>query len=252
MKVLAITQARTGSSRLPNKVLKIIQGQTLLETHIERILQSKRIDKLVVATTTDTADDLIEKLLLEKNNLSVYRGSVNNVLDRFYQAAEPYRPEWIVRLTSDCPLLDPCLLDSIIDKAIEANVDYCSNTLMPTYPDGMDVEVCKFSALEKAWKEADLDSEKEHVTPYIHKNSTFNGKTLFTSFNYANNEDYSSVRLTVDEQADFEVIQKLIEELGKDKNWKAYADQYLNDQSIKDINHYIIRNEGYAKSLHKD
>jgi spore coat polysaccharide biosynthesis protein SpsF len=174
------------------------------------------------------------------------------VLDRYYQAAKPEQPDWVVRLTSDCPLIDAELMDKIIDKAIELDVDYCSNTLDPTYPDGMDSEVFKFSALEKAWHEAELNSEKEHVTPYIHKNSSFHNKKPFISYNYANNVSYEKVRLTVDEPVDFEVISEIIGKLGLDKDWKTYADYYLTNDTINALNGNITRNEGYITSLKKD
>ena len=248
IKVLAITQARTGSSRLPNKVLKEIDGRSLLAIHLDRILKSKRIDQLIVATTVAPADDVIADIAA-KIHLPFFKGSINNVLDRFYQAANVYKPSLVVRLTSDCPLIDASLIDRIIDKAIETDVDYCSNTLKPTFPDGMDIEVFKFTALEKAWKEATLDSEKEHVTPYIHKNSTFHDKKLFTSYNFENETNYENVRLTVDEQSDFEVISRLIERLGIDKDWKAYADYYLSNNNVKEINTHIERNAGYRTNL---
>jgi len=251
MKIIAITQARCGSTRLPNKVLKEIKGETLLGIHLNRILKSKKIDQLLVATTTDAADDAIEKVA-DDMGLPFYRGSVNNVLDRYYQAAKKHNPDWVVRLTSDCPLIDASLIDKIIDKAIELDVDYCSNTLDPTYPDGMDTEVFKYSALEKAWHEAGLNSEREHVTPYIHKNSSFHHKSLFTSYNYANDVNYGNVRLTVDEPADFEVIKHVVENLGLDKGWKIYADYYLEDKTINELNGNITRNEGYTASLKKD
>jgi spore coat polysaccharide biosynthesis protein SpsF len=251
MKIIVITQARCGSTRLPNKVLKQINGETLLGIHLKRILRSRKINLLIVATTTDQADDAIIEIA-NKAGTTSYRGSINNVLDRFYQAAKPYHPDWVVRLTSDCPLIDPDLMDAIIDKTLELDVDYCSNSLNPTYPDGMDVEVFKYSALEKAWNEATLDSEKEHVTPYIHKNSSFNNKDLFTSYNFANNVNYENVRLTVDEQKDFDVVSGLILKLGTNEGWKTYADYYLQDNIIKNLNSDIERNEGYIKSIQKD
>lgn len=251
MKILAITQARTGSSRLPDKVLKTVNGQTLLALHLERILKSSRISGLLVATTTDPRDELIETEAA-RAGVPVYRGSVTNVLDRFYQAARPYQPEWVVRLTSDCPLIDPVLLDRIIDTALEKGVDYCSNTLQPSFPDGMDAEVFRFAALEKAWREAELDSDKEHVTPYIHRNSDQRGNSLFRACNFANIADYSQVRLTVDEEADFRVIRLLIEKGGTDKDWKTYADLYRSDPDIQQLNAHIKRNEGYFKSIQDD
>lgn len=251
MKILAITQARTGSTRLPNKVMKIIGGKTVLSIHIERLLRSKLLDQVVIATTIDKADDVIEEVATF-HKLPCFRGSIQNVLDRYYQAAKPYNPEWVVRITSDCPLIDAVLMDEIIQKAIELNYDYVSNTLHPTYPNGMDVEVFKFSALEKAWKEATLNSDREHVTPYIHRNSSFNNKSLFTSFNFENKIDYENVRLTLDEPADLEVITIIIEKLGLDKDWKTYGDFYRSNSEIKTINERIDRNEGYNKSLKED
>jgi spore coat polysaccharide biosynthesis protein SpsF (cytidylyltransferase family) len=246
MNVLAITQARTGSTRLPGKVLKKVGDQTLLEIHFERILKSKRIDQLLVATTIAPEDEAIAGLA-SAHGLPFYRGSIHNVLNRFYLAASPYQPLWMVRLTSDCPLIDPQLIDTVIEKALDLDVDYCSNTLDPTFPDGMDIEVFKFAAFERAWLEATLASDTEHVTPYIHRNSSFNGKDLFQSFNVSNPENYSDVRLTVDEASDFEVISLLIEKLGTDKGWKTYADYYRTNDLINGINKHIGRNEGYQK-----
>jgi len=251
MEVLAITQARSGSTRLPNKVLKTIGGFTLLEIHLQRIQKSSKIDKLLVATTVDELDTRIVEIA-KNNGLPFYQGSIDNVLDRFYQAAKEFQPKWVVRLTSDCPLIDAKLIDSIIDYAIEKDVDYCSNTLNPTFPDGMDIEVFKFSALEKAWKEAKLDSEKEHVTPFIHKNSTFNGLDLFVSCNYESDKNFADVRLTVDEPEDFEVVKLIIEKIGLDKDWKEYTDFYLSNKEINELNGSSKRNEGYDKSLKED
>lgn len=248
MNVLAITQARTGSTRLPGKVLKRVGDKTLLDIHFDRIRQSQKIDQLLVATTIAPEDEAIVELA-SAQGLPVYRGSVSNVLDRFYQAALPYKPEWIVRLTSDCPLIDPQVIDMIIRTAIETDMDYCSNTLEPTFPDGMDVEVFKFSALEKAWRDATSTSDKEHVTPYIHQNSSFFEKALFRSCNIPCAIDYSDVRLTVDEASDLEVITLLIEQLGTGKDWKSYADYYRTNDLVNGINKHIKRNEGYDNSL---
>ncbi len=249
MKVLAITQARTGSSRLPGKVLKTINNQSLLEIHLGRILRSRLIGQLIVATTVEKDDDAIVSVA-SAMHVPSYRGSVNNVLDRFYQAALPYQPEWVVRLTSDCPLMDPALLDEMIGFTIEKDVDYCSNGLQPSFPDGLDVEVFKFKALEKAWMEASLNSDKEHVTPYIYNNSSFRQKQLFSAANFAyHGANYDQVRLTVDELADFEVIRALVEKLGTACDWKTYADHYLSEDLVKGMNQHITRNEGYTKSL---
>ena len=169
MNVIAISQARTGSTRFPNKILQKVNGESLLSIHIRRIKNSKKINFIIIATTNKKGDDVVEE---EANNLSVkcFRGSEEDVLDRFYQAAKPYNADYVVRLTSDCPLIDPNLIDKIIKIAIKSEVDYCSNTLVESYPDGQDIEVFSFSSLEKAWNESKLNSERDHVTPYMKKN----------------------------------------------------------------------------------
>lgn len=251
MKVLAITQARVGSTRLPEKIIKTINGETLLAIHLKRILQSKLITVLKVATTHE---DGVEQITDICNTCGVgyYQGSLNDVLDRFYQTALPEKPEWVVRLTSDCPLIDPAVIDKVIQAAISNNLDYTSNTLNPTYPDGIDVEVFKFSALEKAHTDAILTSEREHVTPYIWKNSDLKGGTLFKAFSLENEEDLSAIRLTVDTAEDFEVIKKLIEIEGTQKDWKTYVNTLNNNPEIKAINQKYIRNEGYEKSINSE
>src|SRR5882672_5656637 len=174
MRVIAVTQARMSSTRLPGKVMKRIGNVTLLELHIQRILKSKKVDQLVLATTISKEDISIVEVG-NKLKVASYRGSVDDVLDRFYQSLKGMNPNYVVRLTSDCPLIDAELIDKIVQYTIDNKLDYCSNTLDPKYPDGQDVEVFTFAALTKAWNEAKLASEREHVTPYIWKNSTFKG-----------------------------------------------------------------------------
>lgn len=246
LKVVAITQARVGSTRLPNKVLKKINNKTLLEIHLNRIKKSRRIHKLIVATTVDIKDDAIVNICNEMQ-LPYYRGSEHNVLDRFYQAASREVPTHIVRITSDCPLIDPILLDEVVDFTIENNLDYGSNILIENFPDGQDIEVMKFSALEYAWKNAEKAYEKEHVTPYIRENSTFVGGNLFRSDNFSSSKKYGGVRMTVDEQKDFEVISQLIDSLGTECRWFEYADYYETNQNINKLNSNIKRNEGFRK-----
>jgi len=251
MKILAITQARIGSTRLPEKIIKTINGKTLLEIHLNRILHSKLITKLKVATTLEAdAIKIIE--ICDKLSIETYRGSLNNVLERFYMTALPETPDWVVRLTSDCPLIDPIEIDRVINHAISNNFDYVSNVLNPTFPDGMDTEIFKFSALEKAWKEAKLTSETEHVTPYIWKNSTYNGGTLFTSDCVMNDEDFSDIRMTVDTLEDFQVIEGLVKLLGTDKPWREYVNALHEHPEIRILNEHFTRNEGYEKSINDD
>lgn len=251
MKILAITQARVGSTRLPEKILKTINGKTLLEIHLKRILRSKMISKLKVATTIEPAADKIVAIAT-KLGIEVYKGSVTNVLERFYQTALPEKPDWVVRLTSDCPLIDSVEIDRVVNHALNNDLDYVSNTLDPTYPDGLDTEVFKFSALEKAYREAKETSEQEHVTPYIWKNSTFKGGALFRSDCVINKVDYSNIRLTVDRLEDFMVIEELVKLLGTEKPWMDYVVALKNHPEILQLNAGFRRNEGYEITMKKE
>lgn len=251
MKILAITQARYGSSRLPAKILKEVNGKSLLEIHLERILKSKLISKLKVATTIEDGADIIVGIA-SKLKVESYKGSIDDVLQRFYETAKPELPDYVVRLTSDCPLIDPNVIDIVIKTCIETGSDYASNTLSPTYPDGVDVEVFKFSALEKAYIEATLKSDREHVTPYIWRNSTFKGGKLFESINVESTDDYSKSRITVDTLEDFLLIEALIANLGIEKSFVEYIDYLEKNKNIKELNNQHVRNEGYDRSLLND
>ena len=244
-KVVLITQARTGSTRLPGKVLMEINQEPLLIIHLNRIRKAKNVDKIIVATTDNVVDKIIREIS-EQNNFYCFAGSEDDVLDRFYQSVKDERPKWIVRVTSDCPLIDPNLIDAVISCALVNDVDYCSTGIIENFPDGQDVEVFKFNAMERAWKEASLLSEREHVTPYIR-----NAKNGFTCLDFPCCDDYSKVRMTVDEKVDFDVIEQLIFALGKDGSWLDYT-KYLLNTNISDLNAGVIRNEGYIKSLKKD
>lgn len=251
MKVLAITQARMGSTRFPGKIMQKVNDRTLLQMHIDRIRASQSIDALLVATTVQEGDKELVPYA-ESLGCLAYAGSEDDVLDRFYQGALQHRPEWCVRLTSDCPLVDPELITTIVEHAISRDVDYCSNTLVEHFPDGQDIEVFKFSALEKAWCEAQLTSEREHVTPYIKTNSSFFGKEAFKSENFPCEADYNKVRFCVDEEIDLKVIQKLVDLCGFEADWMTYTRTYLEHPEISALNAEIIRNEGYLKSLKED
>ena len=249
-KIILITQARTGSTRLPGKILKEIKGKSLLEIHLERLKKCKNVSEIIVATTTNIEDELIYNKSIELG-VSSYRGSELNVLDRFYKSIENKNPDWIVRVTSDCPLIDPKLVDDVIAFAIKNNKDYVTNTLIEHFPDGQDVEVFKYSALKKAWEKANLNSEREHVTPYIRNNSDFKGASLFTALNYTCASNYSKIRMTVDETRDFDLIKVLINNLGTDKTWLEYTNHIIKN-NLNKINNSITRNEGLLKSIKND
>ena len=247
LNTVLITQARSGSTRLPGKILKEINSESLLEIHLKRLNKCKIISKIIVATTDKNEDKAIYDYAIDRG-FNSFRGSESDVLDRFYQAVRNEKPDWIVRVTSDCPLIDPFLVDKLINFAHNNNRDYCSNTLIENYPDGQDIEVFKFSALESAWKNANLSSEREHVTPYIRNNSDFKGASLFTALNYPCDSNFSMIRMTVDESIDFDLIKTLINDLGTDKTWLEYTNHIIKNDLNK-IYKSINRNEGYLKSI---
>lgn len=251
MKILALTQARFGSSRFPGKILRKIDDHTLLEIHLTRLLQSKKVTQVMVATTIEEEANAIVKIS-KTLGIKSYQGSLDDVLARFYHAASSETPDFVVRLTSDCPLIDPVVIDQIVDKCIEGDWDYASNTMVPTFPDGIDVEVFKFSVLTDAFKNATLLSDREHVTPYIWRNSTAMGGDMFRSFNFSNDKDYSKLRMTVDIPEDLELIERLTKQLGFDKSWIEYVRLLQENPDIMQINSKEERNQGYYKSLKND
>ncbi len=247
--VLAITQARMSSTRLPGKVMLEINGKTLLELHVLRIKKSQKINRHVVAISDKKSDDVLEAFC-KAHNIECYRGSENDVLDRFYKVCKIIQPKHIVRLTADCPLIDAAVVDQIIDMYAGSKFDYVSNTIHPSFPDGLDAEVFSFKVLERAWKEASLKSDREHVTPYLWRNSDLKGGNLFTSGDFRCDTDYSKFRLTVDEKEDFLLIEKLVKELGHEKSWMDYVN-FISKNNIN-FNTGFQRNEGYTQSLKKD
>ena len=208
MKNLAIIQARLSSSRLPGKVLKKVLGKPIILYQLERVLKSKLINKVIIATSIEKSDDDLCKLCL-KNNIDFYRGSLNDVLSRFYNTYKQFGPsENIIRLTGDCPLIDPKIIDKVILKHLNSNFDYTSNTIQPSWPDGFDVEVINSKILEVVNKNAKTPYDREHVTSYIYKN-----KQTFKLQNISNSRDWSKIRLTLDFKEDFELIKTIISEL---------------------------------------
>lgn len=250
IRTILVTQARSGSTRLPGKVLKEVGGKSLLQIHLERLNKCSKVSEIIVATTLNKEDSIIYKKAIEWG-FNAARGSELDVLDRFYQAVKDKKADWIVRVTSDCPLIDPNLVDEVITFVQENEVDYGSNSLTEKFPDGQDVEVFKFSALEKAWENAKLQSEREHVTPFIRNNSDKKGNDLFKTINYPCENDYSNIRMTVDEPRDFDLIELLINKLGIEKTWLEYTN-FIIENNLTKINDQIIRNEGLLKSLKKD
>lgn len=245
MKILGIIQARMNSTRLPGKVMLEISGKPLLD-HIITRCSISNIHEIVVATTTNTSDDIIE-IYCNSKNILIYRGEEENVLKRFYDCAKKTTCDIIVRITSDDPFKDPDIINIAIKKLVENDFDYVSNTIQPTYPEGIDIEVFTFNALEKAFQNATLDSEKEHVTPYIWKNTK-----LFKTYNFKCKEDLSKLRWTIDNNKDIEFAREIYKELYLKKPIFLLNDilKLINEKpNLKDINSGTIRNEGYHKSL---
>ncbi|MCI8949010.1 MAG: NTP transferase domain-containing protein [Lachnospiraceae bacterium] len=249
MKFLAIIQARCGSSRLPSKVLKDLCGKTILERVIERVRKSKYVDEVVVATTLNE-DDIPIVSLVSSLGIRVFAGNSLDVLDRYYQAAKIIQPEYVIRITADCPVFDAKLLDDAIEK-LKPETDYmaaCSETLA----DGLDLEIIRYEVLKQVWKEAHLASEREHVTMYIKNN-----KKLFTIQDYKSPlGNLHNERWTVDEPEDYFFIKNIYDHFkiaGKEAFDSKDILAYLNaNPKVREINKGFIRNEGLLISLKND
>ena len=209
-KIATVIQARLGSSRLPGKVLLDLLGKPLLLRMIERVQASQLKGTIIVATTVETEDDVIEQLCRQKNILC-YRGQKLDLLDRHYQAAKLLQADAVVKIPSDCPLIDSVVIDRVLKYFLEHDFDYVSNLHPATYPDGNDVEVMTFNAIEKAWNEATRDLEREHTTPYFWENP---GKFKIGNIAWETGLDYSmSDRWTIDYPEDFEFIKTVYQHL---------------------------------------
>lgn len=247
--ILAIIQARMGSSRLPGKVLLDLAGRPVLWHGYTRASQAGRLDRVMVATTDAPGDEPI-RAFCRQQGIICFGGSENDVLDRYVQAALSAGAkdgDGIARITADCPLIDPAVIDAVIKEYLESGADYASNVQPPTFPDGLDVEVFSFSALQKAWREARLPSEREHVTPYLR-----NHPERFTQRNVKNSQDLSALRWTLDEPADYALLQKVVAALYEQKANFYMTDvlQLMSDHpEWQEINQGFVRNEGYLKSL---
>lgn len=212
MNIITVIQTRTGSSRFPNKVVMPILGKTLLERMIERVKNSRLAGRIVIATTKEKSDDVIEEICI-KNNFEVFRGSTEDLLDRHYQAAKKFNADAVVKIPSDCPLIDPKVIDKVIGFFIEhsSDFDFVSNLHPATYPDGNDVEIMHFNVLEDAWKNAKRQLEREHTTPYIWENPD---KFRIGNVEWETGLNYSMThRFTIDYPEDYQLIKKVFEEL---------------------------------------
>ena len=244
--IVAIIQARTRSTRLPGKVLLELEGESVLSHVIRRVKASKLITNVLVATTIKKEDLAIVRVCSDMDT-RVFCGSEEDVLDRYYQAARLLDAVHIVRITADCPLMDPAVIDDIVTLHLREKADYTSNTSEESYPDGLDVEIFRFAILKNAWENACLSSEREHVTPHIKKQPC-----IFKTVNLKCAADFSKKRWTLDNPEDYEFV-KLVYEACYPKNplfgMKEVLEFLEENPAVEEINRHIRRNEGYAKSL---
>ncbi len=243
MKTVAIVQARMGSTRFPDKVMKPIRGTPLIELLLQRLSVAREIDQIMLATSLDPRNEPLAAHV-QSLGFDVYRGSEHDVLDRYYEAAKLGHADVVVRITGDCPLVDAALLDSVITAFKSASVDYACNTDPATYPDGLDIEVFSFQALQAAWQEARRPPEREHVTPYIRESGRFRTLKL------RHTEDLSGERWTVDEPADFDVINAVFEHFHPrgDFGWQDVLQLLRDKPQLFAANRHLIRNEGASMS----
>ena len=234
MRIAAIIQARMGSTRLPGKVLADLAGQPMLARVVNRTARAKTLDKVVVATTTDSADAVIADLCAQ-NCWPFFRGDRDDVLDRYCQAAKAHGAEVVVRITSDCPFIDPEIIDRVVRVFLEKNPDYASNTLKRTYPRGLDVEVVTLVSLIRACHECSDPYQRVHVTPYICQNPH-----LFQIISVTSEADYSDHRWTVDTPEDLEFARAVYLQLS-DKDaftWRDVLNILAEEPALKKINRY--------------
>jgi len=240
-----------GSSRLPGKVLREVNGRPLLSYMLERVLRAKTLDSVVVATTNRLQDEPIVKLCQDQGVIT-FRGNEQDVLDRYYQCGLQLGADDIVRLSADCPLIDPQVIDEVVGVYKSGKYDYVANTAPPTgtFPQGMDVEVFSFAALRQAWRDARKPSEREHVTFYFWKNPS-----LFSTFRYDLSRNLSRYRLTVDEPEDLEVVSGVLTELfpvnPKFTMWDIVT--FLEERpGLLSRNAHVLPRQGWRRALDRD
>ena len=243
-----IIQARMGSNRLPGKVMKFLDEKNpSLYYTISQIKNVKNIKRIVIATTKLDEDDVIYDFT-KKMNVGCFRGSADDVLDRYYQCAKQNKLDKIIRITADCPLIDPQLVDNIIEDFNKNEFDYVQNLEPRTFPDGMDVEIFTFNSLEKAWQDAVLPSEREHVTSYFRNN-----ENKFRIKNIVSKKDLSHFRLTLDYNEDLKLLRTIIKKISKRPILISdILSLFLEEPSLIEINKNHVADEGYKLSLEKD
>ena len=235
-RIIVIIQARMSSTRLPGKVLKEIAGRPMLAWVVERARKAQTITDVIVATTTESSDDPIVGFCAEMG-YACTRGSLNDVLDRFYQAARAHRADVIVRVTADCPLIDPAEIDHVVREYKRSGVDFAANRLPPPFgrtdPIGLDTEVCSFAALERAWREAKEPYQREHVMPYLYEE-----RGRFKVLRVDHDPDYGDLRWTVDTPQDLELVRVIFERMAgrADFGWLAVLELFQREPELARLN----------------
>ncbi|MBZ5705059.1 MAG: glycosyltransferase family protein [Acidobacteriia bacterium] len=237
MKIVAIVQARMGSTRLRGKVLLDLGGETVLARVVKRLSRAALVNEVVVATTEDAADDAIVREC-ERLGVTCFRGSEDDVLDRYHRAARACGAEAIVRITSDCPLIDPELVDDTIRIFLEERGDYGSNVFPRTFPRGLDTEVFTAAALERAWRDAREPHQREHVTPYFHEHPE-----LFRLVSTHGQTDYSAYRWTLDTAEDLELLRAIYSRLGNRDNfhWREALAVVERKPELAELNAHVMQ-----------
>lgn len=241
MKKVCIVQARVGSSRLPGKVLQDLSGRTMLARVIERVRAARSIDEVLVATTTLIKDDPIVDEC-RRHSVSFWRGNETDVLDRYFQAAKSAEADIVIRITSDCPLIDPDVTDQTIQAFLRVRPDYASNTIVRTFPRGLDTEVISCNALERAWQEAQQPYEREHVTPYILEHSS-----EFQLHSVTGDRDYSSYRWTVDTPEDLAFARAVYSRLCSEGvfSWHRVLELLEREPELIDLNSCVTQKSSH-------
>lgn len=245
--ILGIIQARVSSSRLPKKVCKTILGKPMLSLQIERIKRATQIDKIILATSDHSSDNTLTHIAKE-SDVEIYRGSLDDVLTRFYYAALPHQPKHVIRMTGDCPVIDPGLIDQLVHFYLNGGYDYAR--LDDSFPDGLDVEIISWDVLTDAYQKATLSSEREHVTLYINKQPN-----LYKIGKLTGNVNYGDLRWTVDEKKDFELVTKIYKKLynhNPNFSWIDILEFLKENPALMKYNIEHKRNEGLQKSLLAD
>ena len=242
-KITVIIEARTGSSRLRNKVVAEIEGKPMIFYVIDRVKQIKSVEQIILATTQEKNDKILIEIA-KQNSIGIFTGDSMDVLNRDYQCALQNNADPIIRITGDCPLIDPDIVEEMLEFYLKNNYDYISNRINPKYPDGLDVEIYSFKTLQMVEQNAKLSSERALVTTYITKNPK-----IFKIFSYENQEDLSGHRWTVDEQNDLEFVRKIYSIMKPKTNFSMneIIEILVKNPELLKINSGIMRNEGHLK-----